>query len=104
MSPSLHPAAWLAGLRTRVRALVRRRDVERELAEEIGFHLEMETEANLRRGLSPAEARRLAGVAFGGVERTRESHRDARGTRWLEDLAADLRYGVRWLARTPGFT
>ena len=97
-------STWLAELRGRARALFRRGAVERGLAEEIGFHLEMETEANIRRGMSPEEARRTARVAFGGVERVREDHRDARGTRLLDDALADLRYAVRWLARSPGFT
>ena len=98
------PSTWLAELRGRTRALFRRGAVERDLADEIGFHLEMETEANIRRGMAPDEARRAARVAFGGVERVREDHRDARGTRLLDDALADLRYAVRWLARSPGFT
>ena len=54
--------------------------------------------------MTPDEARRAARVTFGGVERVREDHRDARGTRLLDDALADLRYAVRWLARSPGFT
>lgn len=94
---------WLAGLRVRARALLRRDVVEQDFSEEIRFHLDMETEANLRRGMSPEEARRAARLAFGGIERVREEHRDARGTRLLEDALADLRYAARWLARRPGF-
>jgi predicted permease len=100
----MSPAAWLAGLRGRVRALLRRGTVEQDLSEEIRFHLEMETEANIRRGMSPEEAWRATKIAFGGVERVREDHRDARGTRLLEDVLADLRYAARWLARSPGFS
>jgi len=99
----MQPQAWLAGLRGRARALLRRDAVERDLSDEIRFHLEMETEANIRRGMPPDEARRAAKIAFGGVERTREDHRDARGTRLLEDVVADLRYAARWLVRSPGF-
>jgi hypothetical protein len=98
------PSTWLAELRGRTRALFRRGALERDLADEIRLHLEMETEANIRRGMTPDEARRAARIAFGGVERVREEHRDARGTRLLDDALADLRYGVRWLARSPGFT
>ena len=95
----------LAGrLRGRVRAVLRRGIVEQDLSEEIRFHLEMETEANIRRGMSPDEAWRAARIAFGGVERVREDHRDARGTRLLEDALADLRYAARWLVRSPGFS
>ncbi|HEY7611841.1 MAG TPA: ABC transporter permease [Gemmatimonadales bacterium] len=100
----MRPATWLAELRGRVRALFRRRGMERDLADEIRFHLEMETEANIRRGMAPDEARRAARLTFGGIERVREEHRDARGIRLLEDALADLRYGIRWLARSPGFT
>ena len=88
------------GLRARLRALVRRGAAERELNEELHFHLEMETEKNLRLGLPPAEARRRALLDFGGVEPTKEAHRDVRG-RWLEELAADTRYALRTLRRAP---
>jgi len=98
------PSTWLAELRGRLRALFRRGALERDLADEIRLHLEMETEANIRRGMAPDEARRAARIAFGGVERVREDHRDARGTRLLDDALADLRYAVRWLARSPAFT
>jgi putative ABC transport system permease protein len=103
MSRPLLPG-WLADLLGRARALVRRPAMERELSEEIRFHLEMETEANIRRGMTPDAARRAAALAFGPVERAREEHRDARGTRLLEDAAADLRWARRWLAHRPGFT
>jgi putative ABC transport system permease protein len=94
---------WLADLVGRIRALFRRDAVERQLSEEIRFHLEMEAEANIRRGMSPEEARRAAALAFGPVERAREEHRDARGARLLEDAVADLRWAARWLAHSPGF-
>jgi hypothetical protein len=102
MSGGMVPG-WLADLLGRVRALRRRATVERELSEEIQFHLDMETEANIRRGMGPAEARRAAALAFGPVERAREEHRDARGTRLLEDAVADLRWAARWLTHSPGF-
>jgi putative ABC transport system permease protein len=97
-------AAWLADLLGRARALFRRPAIERDLSDEIRFHLEMETEANIRRGMPPDEARRAAVLTFGSVERAREEHRDARGTRLLEDGVADLRWARRWLAHRPGFT
>jgi putative ABC transport system permease protein len=98
------PSTWLAELRARARTFFRRGATERDLADEIRFHIDMETEANVRRGMSPDQARRAALVAFGGVERVREDHRDARGTRLLDDTVADLRYAARWLARSPAFT
>ena len=94
----------LSDLRERLRTFFFRSREERELQEEIEIHLEMETEANLRRGMSPEEARRAAYVSFGGVERFKEEVRDAWGTRVLEDLGADLRFAARTLAKSPGFT
>jgi putative ABC transport system permease protein len=87
-----------------LRALFRRERVEAEMDDEFRFHLEMETEQNLRAGLSPAEARRRALVAFGAVERVREECRDARGTRGVEEGAKELRLAARRLLRQPGFT
>ncbi len=91
-------------LRLWLRALFRPRAVERELREEVRLHIEMETEKNLRAGLSPAHARRKARIDFGGEERFQEQAREARGTRPLEDLLMDLRYGARQLRKHPGFT
>ncbi|MGH7483460.1 MAG: ADOP family duplicated permease [Longimicrobiales bacterium] len=98
------------GLRARLERWVRRalylrhRDrAEFEMDEEFTLHVELDTEANRRRGMSPREARRRALLAFGGVERFKEEGRDARGTRWLEDLMSDVRYAGRQLRRSPGF-
>jgi predicted permease len=84
-----------------LRALFRRRAVEGELDEEIRLHLDLETEKNIRAGLSLAEARRRALLTFGGVEATKEAHRDARGVGWLEDAVTDVRHAVRGLRRNP---
>jgi predicted permease len=93
----------VTGLRARLRDLLRRGRVERELDDEVLFHVEMETAANLRRGLSPEEARRRALVEFGGVERFKEACRDEHGARAVSDLGRDLRHAGRSLRRTPGF-
>jgi predicted permease len=85
-------------------ALLRRTHLERELEEEIAHHVTLETERNIERGMSPAEARRQALLLFGGTERLKEAHRDARGTRWLEDLVADTRFATRALRRNPALT
>ncbi|MEO5800932.1 MAG: ABC transporter permease, partial [Gemmatimonadales bacterium] len=92
------------GVWRRIRNLIFRRQVEVELDREIALHLELETARNLALGMSPAEARRRALVSFGGVELTREQHRDGRGTRWLDDLHGDLRYAIRTLRRNPMLT
>ncbi|MFL6211050.1 MAG: ADOP family duplicated permease [Pyrinomonadaceae bacterium] len=84
--------------------LFRRRKHEEELDKELRFHLDLHTSELIARGYSPAEARRQARLALGGPEQVKERCRDARGTRWLGDLQQDLRYGVRILAKHPGFT
>src|SRR3954466_2038127 len=96
--------AWYHEIGPRLRALLLRRDEERQLAEEIQFHLEMESRYKAREGLSMDEAQRQAARDFGGVERYKEEVRDERGTRWLEDFAQDLRFAVRTLRRRAGFT
>src|SRR5499426_4251826 len=94
----------LSNLRTRLRALLRKSEMERELDEELRYHVERQTEQNIRLGINPEESRTTARKAFGGVEQAKEQSRDARGVRWLEDLVHDLRHGVRILIKNPGFT
>jgi putative ABC transport system permease protein len=94
----------LSKLRTRLRALLRKSQMERELAEELRYHIEQQTEQNIRLGMNPEEARYAARKAFGGMEQAKERSRDARGLRWLEEFWQDLRYGARMLWTNPGFT
>ena len=93
----------VTGMRARLRQVLRRADAERRMDEEIAFHLEMETERHLRLGVGPAEARRRAVLAFGGVERHKEALRDGRRIPLLEELWRDVRLAARALARTPAF-
>ncbi|MGD2123903.1 MAG: ABC transporter permease, partial [Gemmatimonadota bacterium] len=88
----------------RLRVLFRRERVEREMDEELRFHLDMETRSNLKAGMGAREARRQALLAFGGVERFKEWGREARGVRTLDDLATDFRVTFRGLRKSPAFT
>jgi hypothetical protein len=81
----------LSDLIERLRAILFRRSDERELAEELHFHLEMETERLRDSGLTDAEARRRGRMALGGAERVKDDVRDARGTRWFHDSVGDVR-------------
>jgi predicted permease len=87
----------------RLRALVRREAVERELDDEVRFHLEMETEQRIHEGLRPEEARVAAVRAFGGVDRHKEASRDARGVRMIDELRQDTRFAVRTAVRDRAF-
>src|SRR5918911_1824516 len=84
--------------------LLRRRKHEEALEKELRFHLDQHTSDLIARGYSAEEARRQARLALGGPEQVKEKCRDVRGTRWLSDMLQDLRYGVRILAKHPGFT
>src|SRR5918993_1535116 len=76
---------------------------ERELSAEIESHLQLHIDDNVRAGMTPAEARRRAVIALGGVEGTKEAYRDRRGLPALESMLRDVRYGIRSLIKAPGF-
>jgi FtsX-like permease family len=94
----------LSRLKTALLAILHRSRAERELDEELRYHIERQTEQNIRLGMSPGEARQAALKSFGGVEQAKDRSRDARGVRWLDELWLDLRFGARILVKNPGFT
>ena len=93
----------LTKLRLRWRSLVGGRALDRELDDELAFHIERQIEQNLERGMTPQQARTAALLAVGGVEQRKEQMRDERRVALVENLVRDLRMAVRQLARQPVF-
>jgi len=94
---------WLAKLRRRARLLLDRNGVEREMEDEMRFHLDMEADELARFGADPDAATRIARRRFGGVARFQDEAREARGGWWLEELRQDTRYALRVLGRGRAF-
>jgi predicted permease len=92
--------AWLA----RFKGLFRKAARERELAAELESHLQMHIDDNLRAGMSPEEARRVAVMKLGGVDQTKEAYRDRATIPFLESVVQDLRFTFRQLRKNPAFT
>jgi len=95
---------WLRLTRARLRGLVRKKSVEREVEEELRFHLRMRAEENVRSGMTPDEAERAAQRSFGSWARVKEASRDVKGGGMLETLIQDVTFGLRMLRKNPGFT
>jgi len=94
---------WLRIFGARWRGLLSKRQLDQDLDAELRAHLEMLTEENIRRGMSPVEARYAARREFGGVEQTKELHRQQRSIALLDALVEDLRFALRGLGKRPAF-
>jgi hypothetical protein len=88
----------------RLRSLFRKTGVERELDDELCFHLEKLIEEKLGKGMTPEEARYAALREIGGLDQIKEECRDMRRVNYIENFFQDVRYGLRMLAKNPGFT
>jgi len=95
---------WVSQLVWRLRAVVDRSAMDRELDDEIAFHIQKETEKNVAAGMTAAEARRTANLSFGGVERHKERAKDAWGIGVVDDVRRDSLHAIQQLLRHKAFS
>src|SRR5881398_1520419 len=100
----MRPERWLFTIPLRLRSLFRLAQADQELNDELRDHLERKTEEYVAQGMTQEEAHRRARIDLGGIEQTKEKCRDTRRVNWIEDFAQDLRFSLRMLQKSPGFT
>jgi putative ABC transport system permease protein len=95
---------WIHAIPARLAAVFRTRRVEKDLNDELAFHVAMQMRANAREGMTDGEAYRRARLEIGGVEQVKERSRDVLPLLWARDAMQDVRYSLRGLRKTPRFT
>jgi macrolide transport system ATP-binding/permease protein len=95
---------WYYKLPLRVRSIFRRNRAELELSEELQFHLQNQIDEYIAQGMNPEEARHAARRSLGGIEQAKEKCRDARKVNLIENFLQDIRFSLRLLRRSPGFS
>ena len=100
----MRPQSWFYTMPLRMRSLFRRRHVERDLDDELQYHVQRKTEEYVEQGMTPKEARCAALRAMGGIEQRKEECRDAWRVGLIHNLNQDLQYGARMIRKTPGFS